>query len=105
MFERLDQIEAKYEELGVQLSDPALLGDQKKFQSVAKQHRDLEPTVETFRRYRRLQQAVAEARAMAGDSDPEMSAMAAEELAALEPRLPEAEEELKVLLLPKDPND
>ncbi len=105
MFDRLDQIEARYEELGRQLSDPALLGDQKKFQAVAKQHRDLEPTVDVFRRYRRLQQSIAEACAMAADPDPEISAMAAEELATLEPRLPEAEEELKVLLLPKDPSD
>src|SRR5579875_2926667 len=105
MFDRLDQIEAKYEELGRQLSDPALLSDQKKFQGVAKQHRDLEPTVEAFRRYRRLKASIDEARAMAADSDPEISAMAAEELAALEPKLPEAEEELKVLLLPRDPND
>ena len=105
MFDRLDQIEAKYEELGRQLSDPTLLADQKKFQGVAKQHRDLEPTVEAFRRYRHLKAAIDEARVMAGDSDPEMSAMAAEELAELEPRLPDAEEELKVLLLPKDPND
>ena len=105
MFERLDQIEAKYEDLGRQLSDPALVTDQKKFQSVAKQHRDLEPAVDAFRRYRRLKEAIAEAKAMAADTDPEMSAMAAEELAELEPKLPAAEEELRVLLLPKDPND
>ena len=105
MFERLDQIEAKYEELGRQLSDPALLADQKKFQTVAKQHRDLEPTVDAFRRYRHLKDAVADARTMAADSDLEISAMAAEELAELEPKLPLAEEELRVLLLPKDPND
>ena len=105
MFERLDQIEAKYEELGRQLSDPTLVGDQKKFQAVAKQHRDLEPTVDAFRRYRRLKEAIDDARTMAADSDPEISAMATEELAELEPRLPELEEELRVLLLPKDPND
>ena len=105
MFDRLDQIEAKYEELGRQLSEPSLLGDQKKFQAVAKQHRDLEPTVDAFRRFRALEQAVAEARVMAADADPEMGAMAAEELAGLEPRLAALEEELKVLLLPKDPND
>lgn len=105
MFERLDQIEAKYEDLGRQMSDPALLADQKNFQAIAKQHRDLEPTVEVFRRYRRLQEAIADARTMAADSDAEISAMAADELAELEPKLPEVEEELKVLLLPKDPND
>ena len=105
MFDRLDQMESRYEELGRQLSEPALLADQKKFQAVAKQHRDMEPTVEKFRAYRSLKQAIEEARVMAADSDPEMSAMAADELATLEPRLPVIEEELKVLLLPKDPND
>ena len=105
MFERLDQMESRYEELGLQLSDPALLGDQKKFQTVAKQHRDMEPTVEKFREYRHLKQAIEEARMMAADSDPEMSAMASEELAALDPKLLVTEEELKLLLLPKDPND
>ena len=105
MFDRLDQIEARYEELGRQLSEPALLTDQKKFQTVAKQHRDLEPTVETFRRYRHLKTAIADLRSMAIDPDPEMSLMAQDELAELEPRLPNVEEELKVLLLPKDPND
>ena len=53
MFDRLDQIEARYEDLGRQLGDPSLLSDQKKFQTVAKQHRDLEPTVEAFRAYRK----------------------------------------------------
>ena len=105
MFDRLDQIESRYEELGRQLSDPALLSDQKKFQTVAKQHRDMEPTVERFREYRRLQQGIDEARAMAADADPEVRAMADEELTALEPKLPLLEEDLKVLLLPKDPND
>jgi peptide chain release factor 1 len=105
MFDKLDQLEARYEELGSQMGDPALLGDQKKFQAVAKQHRDLEPTVETFREYRKLRDAIAEAKAMLSESDAEMRAMAEEELAVLEPKLPVVEEELKVLLLPKDPND
>jgi peptide chain release factor 1 len=105
MFDKLDQIEARYEDLGRQLGDPALLSDQKKFPMVAKQHRDLEPTVEKFREYRKLRDAIAEARAIAGDSDPDVRAMAEEELAALEPKLPAVEEDLKVLLLPKDPND
>jgi peptide chain release factor 1 len=105
MFDKLDQIEARYEDLGRQLGDPSLLADQKKFQATAKQHRDLEPTVDKFREYRKLRDAIAEARAMASDSDPDVRAMAEEELAELEPKLPVVEEELKVLLLPKDPND
>ncbi len=105
MFDKLDQIEARYEDLGRQLGEPALLADQKKFQAVAKQHRDLEPTVDKFREYRKLRDSIAEAKAMAADSDPDVRAMAEEELAELEPKLPVVEEELKVLLLPKDPND
>jgi peptide chain release factor 1 len=105
MFDKLDQIEARYEDLGRQLGDPSLLTDQKKFQTVAKQHRDLEPTVDKFREYRKLRDSIAEAKAMAGDTDPDLRAMAEEELAELEPKLPIVEEDLKVLLLPKDPND
>ncbi len=105
MFDRLDQIEARYEELGVQLSDPTLVNDQKKFQATAKQHRDLEPVVEKFRQHRALTTAIAEAKAMLAESDPELRAMAQEELATLEPQLEPIAEQLKVLLLPKDPND
>jgi peptide chain release factor 1 len=103
MFDRLDQLEERYEELGRQLSDPTLVNDQKKFQATAKQHRDLEPTVEKFREYRKIKEGIAEAKAML--ADPDMREMAEEELASLEPRLEPVEEQLKVLLLPKDPND
>ncbi len=105
MFDRLAQMEARYEELGMQLSDPTLVQDQKKFQATAKQHRDLEPTVEKYRRYLSVQQAVADAKGMIAESDPEIRAMATEELATLEPRLEELEAELRIMLLPKDPND
>src|SRR6185437_4764427 len=105
MFDRLDQLEARYEDLGQQMSDPTLVNDQKKFQAVAKAHRDLEPTVEKFREYRNVKNGVAEAKAMLAESDADMRAMAQEELLTLEPRLAQVEEELKVLLLPKDPND
>jgi peptide chain release factor 1 len=105
MFDRLEQMEARYEELGRLLSDPTLVNDQKKFQATAKQHRDLEPVVEQFREHRKVKEGIAEAKAMLAESDPEIKAMAAEELAALEPRLEPIEEALKVMLLPKDPND
>ena len=105
MFDRLDQLEARYEDLGRQMSDPTLVNDQKKFQSIAKQHRDMEPTVEKFREYRSIKTGIADARAMLAETDPDIRAMAQEELSTLEPRLAIVEEELKVLLLPKDPND
>ena len=103
MFDRLDQMEERYEDLGRQLSDPTLVNDQKKFQVTAKQHRDLEATVDKFRQYRKIRDGIAEARAML--ADPDMREMAVDELATLEPQLGPVEEQLKVLLLPKDPND
>jgi peptide chain release factor 1 len=105
MFDRLDQLEARYEDLGLQLSDPKIVSDQENYRKVAKQHRDMEPTVEKFREYRKLRGAVAEAKAMLTESDADMREMAQAELDELEPRLAATEEELKVLLLPKDPND
>ena len=105
MFERLEQIEARYEDLGRQLADPGLMADQQKYQKTAKQHRDLEPVVDKFREYRRVVNGIADARGMLQESDAEIREMAAQELSELEPRQPGIEEELKVLLLPKDPND
>ena len=105
MFDRLAQMEARYEALGRQMSDPTLVNDQKKFQAVAKESRDLEPVVEKYREYRKIADGVAEAKAMLNESDADLRAMAEEELAELEPQLAPIEEALKVMLLPKDPND
>jgi peptide chain release factor 1 len=105
MFERLEQIEARYEGLGRQLADPAVLADHAQYQKLAKQHRDLEPVVEKFREYRQVKTGIADARGMLTESDAEIRAMAQEELTALEARAPQIEEDLKLLLLPKDPND
>ena len=105
MFDRLEQIETRYEDLGRQLADPDVLADQQKYQKTAKQHRDLEPVVEKFREYRSVVNGIADARGMLHESDPEIREMAAQELAELEARQPKIEEDLKLLLLPKDPND
>jgi peptide chain release factor 1 len=105
MFDRLGQLVERYEELGRQLGDPALLSDQKKFQTTAKQHRDLEPVVDKYREYRKIMDGIAESKAMLNDSDAGIREMAQAELNDLEPRAAPVEEELKVLLLPKDPND
>ncbi|MGC2583776.1 MAG: PCRF domain-containing protein, partial [Acidobacteriaceae bacterium] len=105
MFERLEQIEARYQNLGAQMADPEVLGDHAQYQKIAKQHRDLEPVVEKFREYRQVKTGIADARAMLSESDAEIRAMAQEELTQLEAREPQIEEDLKLLLLPKDPND
>jgi len=102
MFDRLDQLEARYEDLARQLSDPGIVSDQENFRKVAKAHRDLEPTIEKLREYRKLKAGVTDAKAML--ADPDMREMAEAELSELEPQLATVEEELKVLLLPKDPN-
>src|ERR1039458_7855409 len=105
MFDRLDQLEARYEELGRQLSDPKIVNDQENYRKVSKAYRDMEPTVEKFREYRKIKDGIAEAKAMLADPDADVKAMAQEELALLEPQMAPVEEALKVLLLPKDPND
>ncbi len=106
MFERLDQIEARYEELNQALASPEIIGDSAKFQKTAKAHSEIAAIVEKYREYKDIVKGIAESRAVLADErDPEMRAYAQEELDKLEPRVAGIEEELKVLLLPKDPND
>src|SRR5438445_906479 len=106
MFERLDQIEARYEELTQALASPEITGDSAKYQKTAKAHSEIAAIVEKYREYKDLVKGIAESKAMLADEkDPEMRAYAQEELDKLEPRVAGIEEELKVLLLPKDPND
>jgi peptide chain release factor 1 len=106
MFEKLDQIENKYEELTAALASPAIIADSSKYQKTAKAHGELTDVVEKYREYKDLKRGVAESKAMlAEESDPEMRAYAQEELTKLEGRIGGVEEELKVLLLPKDRND
>src|SRR5215472_17589893 len=106
MFERLDQIEARYEELTNALASPDIIGDSTKYQKAAKAHSEITPVVEKYREYKDLKKGIAESKAvLADEKDPAMRAYAQEELEKLEARLRGVEEELKVLLLPKDPND
>src|SRR5438477_5688121 len=106
MFERLDQIEARYEELTHALALPEIIGDSSKYQKTAKAHSEIAPIVGKYREYKDLKKGIAESRALLADEkDAEMRAYAQEELDKLEARVAGVEEELKVLLLPKDPND
>jgi len=106
MFERLDQIEARYEELTSALASPDIMSDSSKYQKTAKAHAEISAVVEKYREFKDLRKGIAESRAMLADEkDPEMRAYAEEELASLEARVGGVEEDLKVLLLPKDPND
>jgi peptide chain release factor 1 len=106
MFERLDQIEARYEELTQALASPEIVTDSAKYQKTAKAHSDISEIVEKYREYKDLKRGIAESKAMlVVETDPEMRAYAEEELAKLGARIAGVEEELKVLLLPRDPND
>src|ERR1039457_885249 len=106
MFERLDQIEVRYEELTNVLASPEIVNDSAKYQKTAKAHAEIAPMVEKYREYKDLTRGIAESKAvLADEKDPEMRAYAQDELTQLEGRVKAVEEELKVLLLPKDPND
>jgi len=106
MFERLEQTEKRYDELTQLLSQPETMNDSAKYQKTAKAHSEISPIVEKYREYKDLTRGIVESKAMlASETEPDMRAYAEEELAKLEPRVGGVEDELKVLLLPKDPND
>jgi peptide chain release factor 1 len=106
MFDRLAQIEARYDELTQALASPEIVSDSGKYQKTAKAHSELAPLVEKYREYKDLKRGLAESNVLlAEEPDAEMRAYAEEEVAKLEQRVAQVEEELKVLLLPKDPND
>jgi peptide chain release factor 1 len=106
MFERLDQLESRYEELTRALASPEVIHDSAKYQKTAKAHSELTDIVERYREYKDLTRGIVESKAvLADEKDPEMRAYAQEELTQLEARVAKVEAELKVLLIPKDPND
>ena len=106
MFERLNQLETRYEELTQALASSEIVNDSAKYQRTAKAHAEVAPVVEKYREYKDLTKGIADSKPMLVDEkDPEMRAYAEEELSRLESRVGTVEEELKVLLLPKDPND
>ena len=108
MLEKLAQIEKNYDELTAQISSPELMDDMSSYAKTMKQHRTLGEIVEKYHEVKRAQEELNGARELldaAGEDDEEMREMANLEIAELEEKLPRIEEELKVLLLPKDPKD
>jgi len=105
--DKVAEIERKYEQLTAQLGDPAVLADQALYQKTAKAHSELSEVVEKYREWKSIQKGLEETRALLAEAstDAEMKALAHEELADLEKRQAKVEEEIKILLLPKDPND
>lgn len=107
MIDKLQAVEDKYMELESVISDPDVLADMAKWQKYNKEHSNLEPIVTAFREYKRACQGIEDAKEMLSDSslDDEMKEMANEELKELRARKEELDNELPILLLPRDPND
>ena len=103
--QKLEQLEKRFEELNQQMANPAVISDGDQYRKVAKNRSELEEVVGKFREWKSVEDGLAQARGMLQENDPELAAMAQEEAIRLEPRLGEIEEQLKVLLLPKDPLD
>jgi len=102
---QLDQTELRFEELSRQLADPEVISDGDRYRKAAKAHSDLSEVVSTYREWKRVEGDLEQARSMLADSDPDLKQMAVDEVARLEPVKQRIEDELKVLLLPKDPHD
>ena len=106
MFDRLDDMLRHYEELMLELNNPSVAEDQRKFRKLMKEQADLAPIVDAYKQYKQAKQDVEDSLALLDEeSDEEMKELAKEELADAKKRIEELEQELKTLLLPKDPND
>ena len=106
LFEKLDHIESRYEEMTQQLSSPEILSDSGRYQKLAKQHAEMAAMVAKYKEWKEIEKGLQGARQLLVDSDdPEMKQMAHDEEHALEARHEIVERELKLLLIPKDPND
>ncbi|HSR12283.1 MAG TPA: peptide chain release factor 1, partial [Thermodesulfobacteriota bacterium] len=105
MFQKLDQVETRFEELESLLADPKTFANPKEMQKLARERADISKLVETYRAYKKVKGEIEESQQLLQESDDEMKELARAELQTLRERLGGLEEELKVLLLPKDPRD
>ena len=103
MFEKLETVEKRYDELTKMISDPEIISNHAEWQKLMKEHASIEEIVLKFREYKKVKQSMEEAEELM--KDPEMKELAEEEYYASKEKLPKIEEELKVLLIPKDPDD
>lgn len=105
MFDKLDFIVEKYEELSMKVSDPDVISNQPLWQKHIKEMGEMEPIVNKYTEYKKAKEGIAEAKEMLEMGDEELRELAKMELSELEDQIPVMEDELKILLLPKDPND
>ena len=103
MFDKLENVEKRYEELNEKISDPEVIANQNEWKKLMKEHADIEEIVEKYREYKKVQKSIEDLKEMLEDK--EMHDLAQAELDEARANLPKIEEELKLLLVPKDPND
>jgi len=105
LLQKLQRLSYRYQELGGMLSDPMIINDQNRFRELSKEYAGLEPIVKCYQAYEKNQSELTTAEEMLKENDAELKAMAQEEIDTLTNKKEQLESELKVLLLPKDPND
>ena len=107
MFEKLDAIEKRFEELTAKISDPDVIANQNEWRELMKEHAEMEPIVEKYREYKKVQKQYDDAKEMVDDSstDKELKDLAEMEMMEAKEKLPQIEEEIKILLIPKDKDD
>jgi len=103
--QKLEGLEARFEELTRQMADPEIINDNERYRKVAKQQSELQDMVAKFREWKKVNSDLEGARLMLTETDPELLQMANDDIQRMEPELERIEQEIKILLLPKDPND
>lgn len=106
LLQRLEGLDARFEEIGTLLTDPSVISDMKRYAKLSKEYKDLEDILSAAKRYRRLLEGISEAKQiLEEESDEQLREMAKEELDSNSAQVPKLEEEIKLLLIPKDPED
>lgn len=105
MFDKLEALEERFELVNQKLSDPEIISDQNEFKKYCKENSDLTPIIEKFREYKSAKETITECKEILASGDKELEELAKMELSEAEDTLEECSQQLKILLLPKDPND
>ena len=105
MFKKLEGVEKKFEELSQKLLDPNITSNPKEYQTIAKEHASLTSLIESYRIYKKINQQIEENKVLLNESDEEIRTLAKEDLNSLEIQKEKISQKLKLLILPKDPND
>ncbi len=105
MYDKLLEIEKRFEDLSQKMTDPQLISNRAEFEKVAKERSQIEPIVEKFRKLRTKERELEEAKEMLSSAEQEMKELARQEIESVTPEIERLREEIKILLLPKDPND